>query len=83
MMTPDAYEKLNQFNANIHQALLSLHALEECGAFSKKELGRFASHVLEVRAACCSYLLNVMETDETETAGVLFRRRVRRERKEG
>jgi hypothetical protein len=60
-------------------------ALDSFGAhplFVRSEIKRFSALWEEARAATASYLLGVLEQFETEYAGNLAQRRLRRERRE-
>jgi hypothetical protein len=74
-MTVETYSGLYQFNAAIHQALLSLDTVTHSGSFSKVEMSRFAEFLTEVSAATNSYIASIIEEHETREAGALFRRR--------
>lgn len=50
-------------------------------AFTRSEIDRFEEMTAEVRAAALSFLTNIIETIETDEAGRLQNRRLRRERR--
>ena len=64
------------------QALQGLGALRKSAMFDQSEMERFTELTAEARAATLSYLLNVIESTETEEAARLQGRRIKRERRD-
>jgi len=79
-MKLDVYEHLLRLNAGCDQAIGSLTALRKHGAFKANALARFAALLKENRAAATSYIVNVIETAETDEAGRRFGQRKVQER---
>jgi hypothetical protein len=75
------YEHLAMVEAGLDQAARSLRVFRKSG-FERSEIERLIEITVEARAATLSYLTNVIETAETEEAGRLQGRRLRRQRRE-
>jgi hypothetical protein len=76
------YQRLLDLNAGFDQVVRSLAALRKHDGFLAKELDHYAALAKEARAATMSYLLNAMESAETDEAGRRFGRRREREQRE-
>jgi len=78
-----SYKHLLDINVGFDQVIRGLAALRKHDAFLARELDRFSALAKESRAATNSYLIGVMERDETQEAGRRFgKRRVRELRDE-
>lgn len=75
------YEALQAINAGFEQARDALRMFRRSEAFAQSEIDRFEEMTAEVRAATLSFLTNIIETVETDEAGRLQNRRLRRERR--
>src|SRR5450432_3379780 len=75
-----AYEQLQAINAGIEQIRLAFHYLKAISRFDRSELAQYDAFADEARAAALSYLAGVIEAEETERAGTLYRHRKVRER---
>ena len=60
------YQHLLDINAGFEQVRLALAALEESLMFDGPELRRFSAMSAETRAATASYLLSVVERQESD-----------------
>jgi hypothetical protein len=81
-MTVVAYEQLYRLNAGLDQALTSVDNLVRTGSFPKKQVSQFVDLIKETQAATNSFLVGIIEMDETTKAGKLFRRRRKRQRRD-
>ena len=75
------YKHLLDINVGFEQVIRGLAALRKHDAFLARELDRFSALAKESRAATNSYLLGVVERNETQEAGRRFGKR--REREQG
>jgi hypothetical protein len=75
------YEQLAAIEAGFEQAARALRRFRKSG-FERSEVERLTELTSEARAATLSFLTNVVETAETEEAGRLQGRRLKRERRE-
>ena len=84
-MPVQAYEDLRQINQGFQRVLNSLHRLRQRPGFKRAQVAEFREWVREARAATNSYVTGVLETEETEAAGRLYRRRraLQQERENG
>jgi mono/diheme cytochrome c family protein len=78
----EVYLHLWLINRAFERVLKSLDVLRGHPGFRRGEMDRFRNLSQEARAAMNSYLVNVVETAETDKAGRHFRKRIRRERRE-
>jgi hypothetical protein len=76
------YKHLLEINAGFDQVVRGLVALRKEDAFLAKELDRFSTLVKETRAATNSYLVSVLDREETREAGRRFGKRWEREQRE-
>jgi hypothetical protein len=76
------YEHLHCINQSFEEVLNSLRALRKHPALDENEVRRVEDLMAETRAGINSYLLESFATVETGEAGRLFRKRLKRERKE-
>ena len=76
------YEQVMAIETGFAQALQGLAALRKSEIFDQSEIERFTDQAAEARATTLSYLLNVIESAETEEAARLQDRRIKRERRE-
>jgi hypothetical protein len=76
------YKHLLEINAGFDQVVRGLAALRKEDAFLAKELDRFSALVKETRAATNSYLIGVLDREETREAGRRFGKRRDRELRE-
>ena len=76
------YEQLAAMNDNFEQARESLARFRKLPGFERNEIESLQLLTAEARAACLSYLLNVVETAESDEAGSLQARRLRKERRQ-
>jgi hypothetical protein len=76
------YKHLLEINAGFDQVVRGLAALRKDDAFLAKELDRFGALVKETRAATNSYLIGVLEREETREAGRRFGKRWESEQRE-
>jgi hypothetical protein len=76
------YKNLLEINAGFDQVVRGLAALRKDDAFVAKEIDRFAELAKEARASTNSYLIGVLEREETREAGRRFGKRWEREQKE-
>ena len=74
------YDQLATINGNFEQVRASLALLRRLPGFERAEIDAVALLTNEARAACLSYVLNVMETSETDEAARLQSRRLRTDR---
>ena len=74
------YKRLLEINKGFERVRRGLTSLGRTGAFDRTELSRFRALSAETRAALASYVTGVIETQETDEAGRLSRRRLTRER---
>ena len=77
-----AYEELYRMNTAYEQVISSISALRKERAFNRTELACLADQAREARASANAYLTEVLQEAELAEAGRLFKRRVRRERKQ-
>ncbi len=75
------YEHLATINAGLDQARTALRALPRLDD-DRTEIDRLDELTAEARAIILSYLTNVVETIETDEAGRLQNRRLKRERQQ-
>ena len=78
----DAYQNVWDIEAGFAQIGRALAGMATTQGFHRAEVARFRLQCEEARAATSSYLLGVLEHLETRSAGRLYRRRRRQERKE-
>jgi len=76
------YEHLAEVEAGFEQVARTLRAFRKSGGFVRSEIERLSELAAEARAATLSYLTNIIETLETEEAGRLQARRLKRDRVE-
>ena len=76
------YGRLNSINQSFEEVLDSLRDLRKHPALDENEVRRFEDLTAETRAGINSYLLEAFATVETGEAGRLFRKRLKRERRE-
>jgi hypothetical protein len=76
------YKHLHDVNAGFDQVVHGLAALRKVDAFLSQELDRFSALVKEARAATNSYLVSVLDREETREAGRRFGKRRDRELRE-
>jgi hypothetical protein len=76
------YQHLLEINAGFDLVVQGLAALRKEDAFLAQELDRFSALVKETRAATNSYLVGVVEQEETREAGRRFGKRRDRELRE-
>jgi hypothetical protein len=76
------YKHLLDINVGFEQIIRGLAALRKHDAFPARELDRFSALAKESRAATNSYLIGVMERDETQEAGRRFGRQREREQRD-
>jgi len=76
------YKHLLGVNAGFDQVIRGLAALRKNDAFLEKEVDRFIALTKEARAATNSYLIGVLEREETREAGRRFVKRWEREQQE-
>ena len=76
------YKHLLDINVGFDQVIRGLAALRKHDAFLARELDRFSALAKESRAATNSYLIGVMERNETQEAGRRFGKRGEREKRE-
>jgi hypothetical protein len=69
------YRHLFDINTGFDQVIRGLAALRKHDAFLARELDRFSALAKESRAATNSYLIGVMERNETQEAGRRFGKR--------
>jgi hypothetical protein len=81
-MKVEVYRHLLDVNAGFDQAARSLSALRKHDAFQHRELDRFLALSKETRAAVSSYLVGVVEREETADAGRRFGERFERQQRE-
>ena len=79
---PSVYKHLLDVNAGFDQAIEGLAALRKNDAFVDRQLDRYIALVKETRAATNSYLVSVLEREETREAGRRFGKRPERELRE-
>jgi hypothetical protein len=73
------FKHLLDINVGFEQVIRGLAALRKHDAFLARELKRFSALAKESRAATNSYLMGVMERNETQEAGRRFGKRLERE----
>jgi hypothetical protein len=76
------YQQLFRMNRGFDAVLRALSVLRDHDGFHASELRRFRNLTREARASMNSYLTAVLESQETDEAGRLFRKRIRREKAE-
>ena len=76
------YERLAGIEAGFEQAIGALHAFRKHSGFARSEIKHLDELTAEARAATLSYLINVIENAETDEAGRLQGRRLKRERRD-
>jgi hypothetical protein len=76
------YRQLLRINRGFDAVVRGLAVLRDHGGFHSSELRRFRALAQEARASTNSYLAAVIESAETDEAGRLFRKRMRREKAE-
>jgi len=76
------YLQLFRINRGFGAVLRALNVLRDHGGFHASELRHFRNLAKEARASTNSYLAAVIESAETDEAGRLFRKRMRREKAE-
>jgi hypothetical protein len=76
------YEHLLAVNTGFEQVRRALSATAQNRRFERGEIARFHALAEETRAAITSYIASVIELAETEQAGLLYKRRIVRERTE-
>jgi hypothetical protein len=76
------YKHLLDINAGFDQVVRGLAELRKNDAFLAKELDRFSALAKEARASTNSYLIGVLEREETREAGRRFGKRWEREQRE-
>jgi hypothetical protein len=76
------YQQLFRMNRGFDAVLRALSVLRDYDGFHASELRRFHNLIREARASTNSYLTAVIESQETDEAGRLFRKRIRREKAE-
>ena len=81
-MSVDPFECLLRINRGFAEVLEGLRALRKQRGFEPEQVRRFEQLAQETRAATNSHLLGVLESQETNEAGRLFRRRLERERRD-
>ena len=69
------YEHLLDINIGFDQVIRGLAALRKHDVFLARELDRFSAIAKESRAATNSYLIGVIERNETQEAGRRFGKR--------
>jgi hypothetical protein len=75
-------KQLFRINRGFDAVVRGLAVLRDHGGFHSSELRRFRTLAQEARASTNSYLTAVIESAETDEAGRLFRKRIRREKAE-
>jgi hypothetical protein len=75
----EIYQHVLDINAGFDQVVRGLAALQKNDAFLAKEVVRFSELAKEARAATNSYLVGVVEREETHEAGRRFGKRRDRE----
>jgi hypothetical protein len=76
------YKRLLAVNAGFDDAIRALASLRKHRAFRPREIDRFCNLSREIRASTCSYLIGVIEHNETREAGRRFGKRRERELRE-
>jgi len=76
------YRNLLDINAGFDQVTRGLAALRKTDAFPVKQLDRFSELAKEARASTNSYLIGVLEREETREAGRRFGKRWERGQRE-
>jgi len=76
------YKHLLDITSGFDQVVRGLAALRKNDAFLAKELDRFSALAKEARAATNSYVIGVLEREETREAGRRFGKRWEREQRE-
>ena len=76
------YEQVMAIETGFAQSLQGLGALRKSEIFDQSDIERFTGQAAEARAATLYYVLNVIESAETEEAARLQGRRLKRERRE-
>ena len=69
-------------NAAYDQVISSISALRSDRAFNRGELESLRDQAREARASANAYVAEVLQQAELAEAGRLFKRRIRRERKQ-
>lgn len=72
------YGQLATINGGFEQVRAALGSLGKLPGFDRAELDVLDLLTAEARAACLSYLLNVVESAESDEAGILQKRRLRK-----
>ena len=80
-MSVERFECLLRINRGFAEVLEGLRALRNQRGFEPEQIRRFEQLAQETRAAINSFLLGVLESQETSQAGRLFRRRLQQERR--
>jgi hypothetical protein len=75
------YEDLRTIDVSLEAAKLSLFEFREVAGFDRSEINLLALLIAEARAACLSYLVNVVESAESEEAAAIQNRRHKLERR--
>ena len=81
-MNETVYLQLFRMNRGFGAVLRALRVLQDHGGFHPSELRHFRNLAKEARASTSSYLAAVIESAETDEAGRLFGKRMRREKAE-
>ena len=81
-MKHTVYRELFRINHGFDAVLRGLDRLHNHAVFHPSELRRFRALAREARASTNSYLTAVLESAETDDAGRLFRKRLRREKED-
>jgi hypothetical protein len=81
-LNKSVYKQLFRINRGFDAVLRALRVLREHEGFHASELRHFRDLAREARASTNSYLAAVIESAETDEAGRLFRKRIRREKAE-
>ena len=81
-MKVKTYRYLWAMNEGFDQVRRSLQALAKYAPFDRGEMRRFEQLTAEARAVTNSYVLEKLESEESDEAGRLYGRRKARERRE-
>jgi hypothetical protein len=76
------YRQLFRINRGFDAVLRALSVLRDHRGFHRSELRHFRKLAREAQASTNSYLTAVIESQETDEAGRLFRTRIQREKAE-
>lgn len=76
------YKHLLEINAGFDEVVRGLAALRKDDVFLAREIDRFTELAKEARASTNSYVIGVLEREETREAGRRFGKRWERERRE-